>query len=293
MSKPSRKRQESLQVPSRIICCGLLVADLKFSTDHFPGKDEKVFANNFDFIPGGPATNAALTIQQLGGDAQLLATCGSCSLSDSLVATLVENGVHTDEILRAHNGLNIAAIISDTNGERRAISYKKEVSYQAPKDLEPPNTILVDGHQAQASLELLERFPSATSILDAGSVHEGTELLYDKVDWLITSHKYALNKTNETCAQRALTQLAQLNENVVITLGEQGCLYSYHGEVGEIPGIKIQCADSNGAGDVFHGAFVYSLSSGTSYLESLHFANQVAAESCQHQGIIGKVNLPR
>ena len=97
---------------NNIICCGMLVADLKFSTQHFPKKDEKVFADSFNLIPGGPATNAAIAIQQLGGKAQLLSTSGSCSLSDAILKMISDTGVDTEKILHVDEALNISAVFS-------------------------------------------------------------------------------------------------------------------------------------------------------------------------------------
>lgn len=272
---------------NKIICCGLLVADLKFNTQAFPKRDEKVFANAFNLLPGGPATNAAITIQQLGSQAQLLATSGSCSLSDSILKMVSDTGVNIDKVLHVDDALNVSAVLAETSGERRVISYKQKTEYHTPKHLEAPTAILLDGHQVDVSLQLMQRFPDVPTILDAGSVHEGTELLFDKVDWLITSKKYALTKTDSQDLDSALQKLSRLNPKTVITNGEHGCLYSINGSTGKIPGLSIECIDSNGAGDVFHGAFAHALSQQRPHLECLAFANEIAAKSCQRVGIIG------
>ena len=270
------------------LCCGLLVADLKFELEKFPSQDEKVFANSFTVIPGGPATNAALTIKQLGGKATLISTTGTCALSDSLIDTLNNQGIETP-IIQKEDGLNCSAICVEANGERRGISYKKTFSYSLPDSIPEPDVILVDGHQKEASLALLNKFPKAISILDAGSVHEGTEALFERVNWLITSKKYALSKTRQNDLNSALKALSKLNDKVVITDGENGCLYSVEGSIGKIDGKKVNCIDSNGAGDVFHGAFATSINRLGSFEKSLEFANTVAAQSCEHKGIIGAV----
>ena len=270
-----------------IICCGMLVADLKFQTESFPEDDQKVFAESFDILPGGPATNAAITIQQLGGQAHLLATIGKCALSDSILDMISNTGVNTDKVLRKDESLNVSTVFLESNGQRRLVSYKQAVSYKATKHLVEPNAIVLDGHQPQASSELINRFPKVATILDAGSVNEGTELLFDKVDWLIASTKYALRKTGKSDIQSALTALIKLNANTVITAGKKGCIYSIDGKEGAIPPIKVNCIDSNGAGDVFHGAFAYALSEKKSPLDCLNFANKIAAKSCESYGVIG------
>lgn len=271
-----------------VICCGMLVADLKFRTEAFPENDQKVFADSFQILPGGPATNAAITIQQLGGQAHLLATIGKCALSDSVLDMIDKTGVNTKKVLHQGEALNVSAVFSESNGQRRVVSYKNAVSYETPKHLIGPEVILLDGHQPQVSLELIERFPNTPTILDAGSVHEGTELLFYKVDWLITSTKYALTKTGKNKIQDALKTLAILNSKTIITTGEQGCIYSINGEEGSISPMKeVRCLDSNGAGDVFHGAFAHALALNKTPMECMDFANKIAAKSCESYGIIG------
>ncbi|MCM8534410.1 MAG: PfkB family carbohydrate kinase [Lentisphaeraceae bacterium] len=274
---------------SKILCCGLLVADLKFRIESFPNRDEKIFAQDFSFIPGGPATNAALTISQLGGDVDLLASTGTCPVSDSLIQILKIAGLKATFIAQSENCLTTSAILTEANGERRVVSYKNIKDVEIPDNTPVPKIILIDGHQKEASLKLLEKYPQATSILDAGSVHPGTDALFNKVDWLVCSKKFAISKTNKENLNQALENLAKDNSNVVITNGEHGCLYSINGKSEVIDGIPVKSIDSNGAGDVFHGAFAHALASDLLPLEALEFANKVAAKSCQYEGIIGAI----
>ncbi|MCM8533697.1 MAG: PfkB family carbohydrate kinase [Lentisphaeraceae bacterium] len=275
---------------SKIICCGLLVADLKFGIERFPNRDEKIFAQDFSFLPGGPATNAALTISLLGEEAELLASTGTCAVSNALIQMLKNVGLKTDFIAQVESGLTTAAIFTEINGERRVVSYKNVEEVKRTDEVSAPKIILVDGHQKDASLKLLARFPQAISILDAGSVHEGTEALFEKVDWLVCSKKFAISKANTADLNQALAILKKHNSKVVITNGEHGCLYSIDGTLGQIKGISVNSIDSNGAGDVFHGAFAYALATKQDYINALYFANKVAAQSCEHKGIIGAIS---
>ena len=46
-----------------------------------------------------------------------------------------------------------------------------------------------------------------------------------------------------------------------------------------IPSIKVKAVDSTGAGDIFHGAFVYSLAKGFDLKKALTFSNITGALS--------------
>ena len=271
-----------------VLCCGLLVADLAFSLERLPSGDEKVFADGFEMRTGGPAANAALTVRLLGGNSELIAVTDTSATGSALIQSLNEDGFDTAAIIRHEKGLNTAAVLSESSGSRQVISCKSAYIPESLPDLISeirPAVLLFDGHLPHLSLKLMEKFPNAQTVLDAGSVHEGTELLADKVDWLITSAKYARNKSGTEDLKEALAILAELNPHTVITNGEEGCLFSIPGEFGMIPAVKVKAVDTNGAGDVFHGAFAYGLAKEMSYVNNLADSTRIASQSCMVKGI--------
>jgi sulfofructose kinase len=51
----------------------------------------------------------------------------------------------------------------------------------------------------------------------------------------------------------------------------------------------VNCADTTGAGDVFHGAFCYAVLQGMSLRDSLDFSNAMAALNCTAIGARGGI----
>ena len=45
----------------------------------------------------------------------------------------------------------------------------------------------------------------------------------------------------------------------MVTLGEKGLLYRRDGKITLMPAFKVKAVDTNGAGDIFHGAFAYAI----------------------------------
>ena len=64
---------------------------------------------------------------------------------------------------------------------------------------------------------------------------------------------------------------------VAATLGSDGALGYIHDQYVHSPAFKVECRDTTGAGDAFHGGFIYGLLKGFSVEETLRFANAVAA----------------
>ena len=83
---------------------------------------------------------------------------------------------------------------------------------------------------------------------------------------------------------------------VVVTLGKEGAFYRWKGRTGRVPGVPVEAADTNGAGDTFLGALLYRLTRrGDSPLEGLtaseleeylDFSNRCAAVTCSRPGAI-------
>jgi sulfofructose kinase len=278
--------------PIDLLTCGLLVADLKFQLANFPEKDQKGIAESFEMIPGGPATNAAITVNQLGGRAELIAMCGTDSLSKSIIQQLDDQGLSTSLIKTEIGGLSTAAVMTEHDGDRRVVSHRSSHRISAlPKDatILNPTIMLFDGHELTAAENLMHIYPETTTILDAGSLHHGTEQLCSKVTWLIASKKFALQVTAKSDVESAIKILKDVNENIIVTCGKNGIFFNCGRSAGHVPAIKIDCIDSNGAGDVFHGAFAFGLARNFNLIDNLKFANAAAAISCTKPGIIGSI----
>jgi sulfofructose kinase len=75
-----------------------------------------------------------------------------------------------------------------------------------------------------------------------------------------------------------------------MTLGSLGSLVmGADGSVVSAPGYEVDVVDTTGAGDVFHGAFLYGLLSGWSAERTLDFSNAAAALCCTAPGARGGV----
>ena len=81
---------------------------------------------------------------------------------------------------------------------------------------------------------------------------------------------------------------------LVVTLGERGCNAWRRDLAGgdplQVPGFAIDAVDTTGAGDAFHGAFVYAMLQGWDLHRAATFASAVAAINCCTLG--GRRGLP-
>jgi sugar/nucleoside kinase (ribokinase family) len=111
------------------------------------------------------------------------------------------------------------------------------------------------------------------------------------VDYLIASSEFPTNWTNESDPFRSL-QLLQEEYGMrvaAMTLGAHGALALTNGRFYYSPAFVVNCVDTTGAGDVFHGAFCFAVLSGMDMPEALDFCNAMAALNCTALGARGGI----
>lgn len=271
-----------------VLCIGHASYDLVFSVPHHPAADEKLFADALLGCGGGPAANAAATIAKLGFNAAFAGYLGQDLYGDSHLAELQTLGVDSQYIRRGASPTPLSVVLVKPDGKRALLNYKGDTRALPADAIDfsglNTKTVLFDGHEPHLSLACLQRqAPTTASVLDAGSLHDGTKALIDKVDYLVASEKFALQFAGKI--ENALSELAALSPNVVITLGEHGVAWRRGAECGKLPAPPITAAiDTTGAGDAFHGAFAAAVSAGMAWEETLRYASAAGAFCCQHMG---------
>jgi fructokinase len=75
-------------------------------------------------------------------------------------------------------------------------------------------------------------------------------------------------------------------KTICVTLGERGCAVYRDGEYVEVPGCKVEVADTVGAGDAFAAAFLHGVDQGWDTRQCGAFANSVGALVASRAGAI-------
>jgi len=277
-----------------VLCVGHASYDLIFSVNQHPGADEKIVAESLLSCGGGPAANAAVCVAKLGLTSAFAGYLGRDIYGDKHYQELNDYGVNTKLIIRGPSPTPLSTIIVKPDGKRCLINYKGDTQALASNTLNFSNVsakvVLFDGHEPYISLPLAEkaRQSKIPTVLDAGSVHEGTLALMSHVDYLICSEKFASQYAGNE--HQALSQLAKLAPVVIITLGERGLIWQRGNEQGALPAYPITAIDTTGAGDAFHGAFAAALATGMDWQTQLQYASAAGALCCMQMG--ARLGLP-
>jgi sulfofructose kinase len=147
---------------------------------------------------------------------------------------------------------------------------------------------MVDGNEMDAAVQAatIARENGVKVLYDCGGLYDGVARLLALTDIMIPSEEFALGHTGCGTAEDAARRLYELYspEIVVITQGKRGGLL-YDGEtVTRYPIYPAEVVDSNGSGDVFHGAFANAVVRGYAYEKCCHFASAVSSIKCTGVG---------
>ena len=269
---------------------GQTYIDVTFVADHIPTGDEKGVARDYAISFGGNAVTAAFCCAKLGVVPDLLTSLADDWLGRMFLdmAAKYQVSVHPRKVKRS----SLSFVMP--HGNKRAILRMRDDKYlhpYPPLNLEGCRALHLDGHQADAALHYAKRCREANILtsLDGGAVRKNTLDLLALIDVAVISERF--------CEQLKLSQLAALELLKAkgcriggVTLGERGMLwYDEKGTIKEMAALPVPEAkiiDTNGAGDVFHGAYIYAYLSArdASWEQRFHFARGASAHAIQHLG---------
>jgi sugar/nucleoside kinase (ribokinase family) len=129
---------------------------------------------------------------------------------------------------------------------------------------------------------------TALSFSDPGMVEhfrEGmAEIVGERLDLIFCNEAEALGWARSDDLDIAIEQLKQVANSFVVTRGAEGALTYDGSELAEIPPHRVQAVDSNGAGDMFAGAFLYAISRGEDFPTAGRFASLAAGRVVANYG---------
>ena len=99
----------------------------------------------------------------------------------------------------------------------------------------------------------------------------------DGVDLIFCNKDEALAFTQAESLESAAEQLKTYTKTFAITDGANGALVFDGHELFNAPAVKAKAIDTNGAGDMFAGAFLYAITAGKDYHWGAQLANKAAA----------------
>ena len=252
---------------------------------------------------GGPAFNAAYLCAKWGAPTYLRTRIGRDAFGEAMRGLMDEVGIRTDDVLMSGEFHTPYSYIytNRQNGNRTVMNFRDDPEKRHfPFEDHRIGVILSDGHEKTMTLDAFEQYPDALRVLDAGNFRGDTLDVARQVDYLVSSQVFAEGYTKRKIdaddpkgCVGIFEEMEKINgKSVVITLGDRGLLYrvptdsgsACAGAVRLMPAFPAEAVDTTGAGDIFHGAFVYGLAAGMKFERILCLAQMTASISVRTAG---------
>ncbi len=254
---------------------------------------------------GGSAGNSMIATAQFGGPTFMSCKVANDADGDIYIADLEAAGVdHCLEGLREEGTTGKCLVLISPDAERSmnthlAISETLSVEQLVPEAIEQSEYLYVEGYlvtsptglaAAIKAREIAENagVKTALSFSDPGLVEffrDGfQEMIGKRVNLVFCNEAEALGWCQTEKLEVAIEKMKRVADTFVITRGARGAL-TYDGEqIAEIPPHQVHAVDSNGAGDMFAGAFLYAISRGEDFPTAGRFASLAAGKIVANYG---------
>ena len=268
---------------------------------------------------GGSAANSIVAISQFGGDTFYACKVADDETGDFYMKDLAVAGVTTKLDQIKGDGVTGKCLVMVTDdAERTMNTYLGITSDFSEEDLHLEELInseylYIEGYLVTSDVsrnaaikarELAQKHnvKTAFTFSDPAMVtyfKEGvSEIIGAGVDVLFSNEEEARIYTGKDNLDDAISELSRIANKVIITLGRKGAKVISENKHVDIEVSKVKAIDTNGAGDMFAGAFMYGLTQGMSDRDAGMLASESAArivatfgarlEKSVQQGILEK-----
>jgi sulfofructose kinase len=248
--------------------------------------------------PGGQVASAIVCCAKLGLRSRYIGVCGDDERGRVQMESLREAGIDTTYVqIRPNCETQSAYILIDQSTGERTVLWKRPACLQLSPDAITEEMVTsgrllhIDGHDTEAvgKAASIARAHGIPVTADVDTIYHGFDRVLPQIDYLITSSEFPSQWTGEADPFKALERMQEEYGMRVaaMTLGAHGALARYEGRFHYSPAYVVNCVDTTGAGDTFHGAFCYGVLEQMGLRETLDLANALAALNCTAAGARG------
>jgi sugar/nucleoside kinase (ribokinase family) len=268
-----------------VVGLGLNAMDTVCVVPRFPQPNTKTHLSDVRVEPGGQVATALITCTRLGLKARYIGSVGTDDWGKTQLASLRAESLdlHVREVEGATS--QIAIILLEEGVGERTILWRHDPRLNYPVEelrremITSARVLHLDGCDSAAALQAARWAHEAgiPVVIDIDEMYDdSTPELLRLVDYLIASSDFAGDPRD--LADRYGCPV------VGITFGADGAVFLDHGRLLRSSAFKVAVADTTGAGDVFHGAFIYGLLQNWPLEETIRFSHAAAAMKCMHIG---------
>ncbi|WP_187429805.1 Sulfofructose kinase [Roseobacter fucihabitans] len=268
---------------ARVLCAGLIAADLVFDMPSFPVEGDKHRARASHLIGGGGALNAACAIAALGGEVSLAGAVGADVFGIFLRQKMHDRGID-DTLVRDVPGVTTSrsTILLSAGGERTIINHREAALMQG--DVEVPETfshdaMLVDTRWPQGVVKIAQmaRRAGKPVVVDGEAPVKLAMQVLKTASHIVFSQQGLKDFAGSYDADALQSVATDLGVWCAVTRGALPTVCCVGEGIMEIPVPAVEAKNTLGAGDAWHGAFTLALAKGYAELQAVRWANAAAS----------------
>ena len=286
--------------PFDVVGMGLNSVDFLSVVPEFPTPNSKMKMLRFSKQGGGQVATALVALSRWGVKTKYIGKVGEDELGQFSLHSIRQEGVDVSSVTIEPNTTNQFAmiIVDGPSGDRTILWNRDERLICREGELRKEEVcsgklLHLDGHDIHAALQCARwaKEEGIPTVVDLDKVEPLTSDLIKEIDFVITSSRFPMLYTGIPDLKKALGELQKHTSGFLCsTLGHEGAVALVNGEILSVKGFEVNVVDTTGAGDVFHGGFIYGLLKNWEVEEILRFANAVAALKCRDLG--GRKGIP-
>lgn len=291
----------------RIAVIGSYAVGMTIVGDHFPIPGETVPGHDFLMCHGGKGSNQAVAAARMGAEVVYGTCVGQDSFGDGALKLFEEEKIDARAVRRSRKGLStgVGLIYVNKEGENEIVIDFAANREFSPKDVDRMVPELRNCRlllmQLEGSMETVEYAAKTCKkmgipfVLNPAPFAPLTEELLGCCTYLTPNQTEARlilgldSKDGRPDAEIAAMLYEKGVQNVIMTLGGDGCYIKNSQMDMRIPGIKVEAVDTTGAGDTFTGAFCVAIAEEKSIPEAVRFGNAAAGLAVTKYGVIESI----
>lgn len=278
-----------------------LIMDFALRIDHLPETDGMSELHDYLWQSGGNASSAIVAASRLGAKCAMVGTIGTDEFGRFCLNDMIYHGVDVSHIYQQEGDTALCICLAEEETQGRSFVARRGVNNPLT-DEQIDESFIASAKYIHCSVANTEakrraiRYAKKHNVIvsyDAGSFNDDAEQIITDSDILIMSHQFykSMFGENSEYVKNCRKLLQRGPQIVIVTLGAMGCA----GTDGKIdfrlpPFSGYTIVDTTGAGDVFHGGFLYAHSKGWNLEECARFASAVSYINCTSLG--GRVGIP-
>ena len=255
---------------------------------------------------GGSAGNTVVALAQLGGKAFYSCRVADDELGAFYQADLAANGVASNLTnTQAPSGQTGICMVMVTPDAERSMSTflgaTADIDHTAlsPRDIAKSKVYYMEGYLAASptgthaalqgrAIAKESGVKLAATLSDMSMINfcrAGLEAMVgDGLDYLFCNEEEAQVWCGTKDFAAVCEQISKLSRVVCLTRSAKGCVVLEDGHATEVPAAAVKAVDTNGAGDMFAGAFIYAVTQGHTHADAAWLANHAAGQVVAQYG---------